>query len=42
MAPAEVLPAVCRGIADSYSTQPLQIIERLVGFDDVDPADTAG
>jgi len=40
MAPAGILPAVCRGFADSYSTQSLQLIERLFGFDEVDPPGT--
>ncbi|MCY1141527.1 hypothetical protein OWR29_26315 [Actinoplanes sp. Pm04-4] len=38
VAPPEVRPAVCRGFADRYDTQALQIIARLFGFDDIDPA----
>ncbi|MFV2103154.1 hypothetical protein [Micromonospora sp. LOL_024] len=30
-------PAICRGFADRYSTQALQVIERLFGFIEVDP-----
>lgn len=30
-------PAICRGFADRYSTQALQVIERLFGFTEVDP-----
>ena len=30
-------PAICRGFADHYSTQALQVIERLFGFIEVDP-----
>jgi hypothetical protein len=30
-------PAICRGFADRYSTQALQVIERLWGFVEVDP-----
>ncbi|MFY1674028.1 HAD domain-containing protein [Plantactinospora sp. WMMB334] len=30
-------PAICRGFADRYSTQALQVIERLFGFVEVDP-----
>ncbi|MET8147863.1 hypothetical protein ACIBSW_24915 [Actinoplanes sp. NPDC049668] len=37
MAPDGVQPAVCRGFFDRYSTQALQLIGRLFGFDDVDP-----
>jgi hypothetical protein len=37
MAPDDVQPAICRGFADRYSTQALQVIERLFGFIDVDP-----
>ena len=37
MAPPDVRPAICRGFADRYSTQALQVIERLFGFIDVDP-----
>ncbi|WP_232344279.1 hypothetical protein [Actinoplanes awajinensis] len=37
MAPDGVKPAVCRGFFDRYSTQALQLIGRLFGFDDVDP-----
>lgn len=37
MAPDGVQPAICRGFADRYSTQALQVIERLFGFIDVDP-----
>ncbi|MBM0274006.1 hypothetical protein JM949_00275 [Micromonospora sp. STR1s_6] len=32
-----VKPAICRGFADRYSTQTLQVIERLFGFLEVDP-----
>jgi hypothetical protein len=31
-APAGVLPAICRGFYDRYSTSALQVIERLWGF----------
>lgn len=37
MAPTGVRPAVCRGFADQYRTQSLQIIERLFGFTEVEP-----
>ncbi|MFD0518972.1 hypothetical protein [Paractinoplanes durhamensis] len=37
MAAADVKPAVCRGFADRYPTQALQLIELLFGFDDVEP-----
>ena len=37
MAPPGVRPAICRGFADRYRTQALQVIERLFGFVDVDP-----
>ena len=30
-------PAVCRGFADRYHTQSLQVIERLFGFTEVEP-----
>lgn len=30
-------PAICRGFADRYSTQALQVIARLWGFVEVDP-----
>jgi hypothetical protein len=30
-------PAICRGFFDRYSTQALQIIERVFGFVEVDP-----
>lgn len=30
-------PAICRGFADRYTTQGLQLIERLFGFVEVDP-----
>ncbi|QGN49800.1 hypothetical protein GKC29_25225 [Micromonospora sp. WMMC415] len=33
----EVEPAICRGFADRYRTQALQLIERLFGFVEVDP-----
>ncbi|MEU7923226.1 HAD domain-containing protein [Micromonospora zamorensis] len=33
----EAKPAICRGFADRYSTQSLQVIERLFGFVEVDP-----
>lgn len=33
----EAKPAVCRGFADRYHTQSLQLIERLFGFVEVDP-----
>ncbi|GIG86938.1 hypothetical protein Pen02_18740 [Plantactinospora endophytica] len=33
----QVKPAICRGFADRYSTQALQVIERLFGFIEVDP-----
>ncbi|SCL26031.1 hypothetical protein GA0070616_3225 [Micromonospora nigra] len=32
----EAKPAICRGFADRYSTQVLQVIERLFGFVEVD------
>ena len=35
----DVKPAICRGFADRYSTQALQVIERLFGFIEVDPPD---
>lgn len=34
-----VKPAICRGFADRYSTQALQVIGRLFGFVEVDPPD---
>jgi len=37
MAPPGVKPAVCRGFADRYDTQALQIISRLFGFDEIEP-----
>jgi hypothetical protein len=37
MAPHGVDPAICRGFADRYSTQTLQVLERLFGFIDVEP-----
>ncbi|MGQ5262928.1 hypothetical protein ACTWLT_19530 [Micromonospora sp. ZYX-F-536] len=33
----EAKPAICRGFADRYRTQALQLIERLFGFIEVDP-----
>jgi hypothetical protein len=33
----DALPAICRGFFDRYSTQALQIIERIFGFVEVDP-----
>ncbi|MEU1606071.1 hypothetical protein [Micromonospora matsumotoense] len=33
----DVKPAICRGFADRYRTQALQLIERLFGFIEVDP-----
>ena len=33
------LPGICRGFADRYDTQALQIIRRLVGFTDIAPPD---
>jgi hypothetical protein len=33
----EAKPAICRGFADRYRTQSLQLIERLFGFVEVDP-----
>jgi hypothetical protein len=33
----EAEPAICRGFADRYRTQALQLIERLFGFIEVDP-----
>ncbi|MEU1840251.1 hypothetical protein [Micromonospora chersina] len=33
----EVKPAICRGFADRYDTQALQLIARLFGFVEVDP-----
>lgn len=33
----EVKPAICRGFADRYSTQALQVIERTFGFVEIDP-----
>ncbi|MFC6023455.1 hypothetical protein ACFP2T_45780 [Plantactinospora solaniradicis] len=35
----EVKPAICRGFADRYSTQALQVIDRLFGCIEVDPPD---
>lgn len=37
MAPNGVKPAVCRGFADRYDTQTLQIMGRLFGFDEIEP-----
>lgn len=37
VAPPGVEPAVCRGFADRYSTVALQLIERLWGFEEVEP-----
>jgi hypothetical protein len=37
MAPDGVKPAICRGFADRYTTQTLEVIDTLFGFDDVDP-----
>ncbi|MFI7543773.1 hypothetical protein [Actinoplanes sp. NPDC049599] len=37
MAPDGTDPAVCRGFADRYDTQALQIIGRLFGFDEIEP-----
>jgi hypothetical protein len=37
VAPRGVQPAVCRGFADRFDTQALQIIRRLWGFVEVDP-----
>lgn len=37
MADPPVPPAVCRGFADRYDTQALQIMSRLFGFDEIDP-----
>jgi len=42
MAPPGVRPAVCRGFADRYDTQALQIIARVFGFDEIDPATLTG
>jgi hypothetical protein len=36
-APDGVLPAICRGFADAYSTNALRMGERLLGFVEVDP-----
>ncbi|MGC4885757.1 hypothetical protein [Micromonospora sp. DT227] len=33
-------PAICRGFADRYQTQALQLIERLWGFVEVEPPST--
>lgn len=41
MAPDDVQSAICRGFADRYSTQALQVIERLFGFIDVGPPERA-
>ncbi|WP_238324053.1 hypothetical protein [Salinispora pacifica] len=38
----EVKPAICRGFADRYSTQALQVIERLFGFIEVNPPHQPG
>ena len=38
-APSGVLPAVCRGFYDRFSTAALQIAARLWGFTEVDPPD---
>jgi hypothetical protein len=35
-------PAICRGFADRYSTQALQLITRLFGFVEVDPPGEPG
>jgi hypothetical protein len=37
MAPPQVKPAICRGFADRYDTQALQIMGRLFGFDEIEP-----
>ncbi|WP_262285467.1 hypothetical protein [Micromonospora sp. MA102] len=37
----EAKPAICRGFADRYRTQSLQLIERLFGFVEVDPPQSA-
>jgi hypothetical protein len=37
MAPDGLKPAVCRGFADRYDTQALQIMGRLFGFDEIEP-----
>jgi hypothetical protein len=37
----EVKAAICRGFADRYRTQSLQLIERLFGFVEVDPPQSA-
>ncbi|MEV0431537.1 hypothetical protein [Micromonospora sp. NPDC050495] len=37
-----VKPAICRGFADRYRTQALQLIERLFGFVEVDPPGATG
>lgn len=37
IAPAGVLPAICRGFADAYSTNALRMAARLLGFVEVDP-----
>ncbi|WBB78580.1 HAD domain-containing protein [Micromonospora sp. WMMD882] len=39
---AGVKPAICRGFADRYSTQALQVIARLLGFIEVDPPGEEG
>ena len=41
VAPPGVLPAICRGFADTYSTNALRMGERLCGFLEVDPPTTA-
>jgi hypothetical protein len=38
MAPPQVKPAVCRGFADRYDTQTLQLMGRLFGFDEIEPS----
>ncbi|MET7970904.1 hypothetical protein [Micromonospora sp. NPDC005305] len=37
----EAKPAICRGFADRYRTQSLQLMERLFGFVEVDPPQSA-
>ena len=37
VAPEGVLPAVCRGFADTYDTRDLRIIRAMWGFVEVDP-----
>lgn len=39
---SDVPPAICRGFKDRYSTQALQLYERLFGFELIDPPSIKG